>query len=181
MNMLQAVGDLAKVCVEEKVAAGWGVMEGQVVGRHPEGSGGVTSLSSALLSKPLCWLACTSIGSRLDCRAAPAALLDSLHLPPPALLLISMQQKPPLVRHKSEKRIDRSELSRELSAPMTAVTFQAGSLLIPTTYYYAACIKLYIDNPHNNVTMCYHISSSQIQLCFLCCPLSSAAIPDSTS
>ena len=40
MNMLQAVGDLAKVCVEEKVAAGWGVMEGQVVGRHPEGSGG---------------------------------------------------------------------------------------------------------------------------------------------
>ena len=41
--MWQAVVDLAKVCVEEKVAgaaAGWGVMEGQVVGRHPEGSGG---------------------------------------------------------------------------------------------------------------------------------------------
>ena len=52
--MWQAVVDLAKVCVEEKVAgaaAGWGVMEGQVVGRHPEGSGG-SPASSALLSKP---------------------------------------------------------------------------------------------------------------------------------
>ena len=52
--MWQAVVDLAKVCVEEKVAAGaagWGVMEGQVVGRHPEGSGG-SPLPPPLLSKP---------------------------------------------------------------------------------------------------------------------------------
>ena len=56
--MWQAVVDLAKVCVEEKVAgaaAGWGVMEGQVVGRHPEGSGGSPALKtlSALMHRRL--------------------------------------------------------------------------------------------------------------------------------
>ena len=105
--MWQAVVDLAKVCVEEKVAAGaagWGVMEGQVVGRHPEGSGG-SPLPPPLLSKPpLCCSCfavgcmqqqqqprCSSIGG-VDCRAAKRYWTLSPHLPacyPPTTYLCS--------------------------------------------------------------------------------------------
>ena len=101
--MWQAVVDLAKVCVEEKVAgaaAGWGVMEGQVVGRHPEGSGGSPCLPPCSQNPPLCsahalqWVACSSSSSR-DVAALVELIAGlqsatglSLHISPHALLLL---------------------------------------------------------------------------------------------
>ena len=99
--MWQAVVDLAKVCVEEKVAAGaagWGVMEGQVVGRHPEGSGG-SPLPPPCSQNPLSaahalqWVACSS--SSRDVAALVELIAGqqratglSLHISLPAILLL---------------------------------------------------------------------------------------------
>ena len=134
-------------------------MEGQVVGRHPEGSGG-SPASSALLSKPpllppMCCSRiavvgcmqqqqgrCSSIGARLIAGQHRATGLSPS--PAHALLLLCIYVAVASIGallHKNEKKrqsVERRELSRELSARMTAVTFRAGSLLIPSsTHYYA--------------------------------------------
>ena len=143
-------------------------MEGQVVGQHPEGSGG-SPASSALLSKPplpppMCCSRIAVVGCMqqqqqhwcsVDCRAAPRYWTLSISH---ALLLLPIYVAVASIGallHKNEKKrqsVERRELSRELSARMTAVTFRAGSLLIPSsTHYYAT------DHPSaSNCTLIIH-------------------------
>ena len=93
------------------------------------------------------------------------ALLDSLHLPAHALLLLCIYVAVASIGallHKIEKKrqsVERRELSRELSARMTAVTFRAGSLLIPSSNHYNA-------TDHTSTSNCTLIIHT-ILLCFV--------------